>query len=237
MKPIRLASAIALATALVLTSPAHLLGHLFLLHGQAPATSAVDTAFQKFWDAHSPGDASRLIDGVIKSGVSYDEALRRLKQGRSYAAQKSGVVMTTNRTQDKVEHYYAVNVPAGYDPAKKYQVRFQLHGGVMGRPTNQPRNDGNIGNLAGPAEQFYVLPYGWTDAPWWSDDQVLNLTTIVDSLKRTYNIDENHVVISGVSDGATGAYYIGMRETTPFAPSDTPDTTTWFSSMLYERLS
>ncbi|HUK34136.1 MAG TPA: hypothetical protein VLV86_09515, partial [Vicinamibacterales bacterium] len=40
---------------------------------------------------------------------------------------------------------------------------------------------------------------------------------IVDSLKRTYNIDENHVVVSGVSDGATGAYYIAMRETTPFA--------------------
>src|SRR5215475_15378377 len=212
MTPIRLASAIALAMALVLTSR----GHLLLLHGQAPATSAVDTAFQKFWDAHSPGDASRLIDGVIKSGVSYDEALRRLKQGRSYAAQKSGVVMTTNRTEDKVEHYYAVTVPAAYDPARRYQVRFQLHGGVMGRTTNQPRNSGDIGALAG-TEQFYVIPYSWSDAPWWTDDQVLNLNTIIDTLKRTYNIDENRVVVSGVSDGGTGAYFIAMRETTPFA--------------------
>ena len=32
-----------------------------------------------------------------------------------------------------------------------------------------------------------------------------------------YNIDENRVVVAGVSDGATGAYYIGMHETTPFA--------------------
>ena len=215
MTPIRLASAIALATALVLTSGGHLLGHL-LLDGQAPAPSAVDTAFQKFWDARSPGDASRLIDGVIKSGVSYDEALRRLKQGRSYAAQTSGVVMTTNRTQDKVEHYYAVNVPAGYDPARRYQVRFQLHGGVMGRTTNQPRNSGDIGALAG-AEQFYVIPYSWSEAPWWTEDQVLNLNTIVDTLKRTYNIDENRVVVSGVSDGGTGAYYLAMRDTTPFA--------------------
>src|SRR5215467_9923146 len=212
MTPIRLASAIALATALVLTSR----GHLLLLHGQAPATSAVDTAFQKFWDARSSGDASRLVDGVIKSGVTFDDALRRLKEGRSYAAQKPGVVMTTNRTEDKVEHYYAVNVPAGYDPARRYQVRFQLHGGVMGRSTNQPRNSGEIGALAG-AEQFYVIPYSWTDAPWWSEDQVLNLAAIVDSLKRTYDIDENRVVVSGVSDGGTGAYYLAMRETTPFA--------------------
>jgi pimeloyl-ACP methyl ester carboxylesterase len=182
---------------------------------QAPTT--VDAAFQKFWDAKSPSDASKLVDTILKTGVTYDDALKRLKRGRSYTAQKTGVVMLTNKTEDKIEHYYAVNVPAGYDPAKSYQVRFQLHGGVMGRSTNQPRNSGDIGNLAGATEQFYVLPYGWTDAPWWSDDQVLNLTTIVDSLKRTYNIDENHVVVSGVSDGATGAYYIGMRETTPFA--------------------
>jgi pimeloyl-ACP methyl ester carboxylesterase len=178
---------------------------------------AVDTAFQKFFDARSPSDAAKVVDSVLKSGVTYDEALKRLKRGRLYTAQKTGVVMTTNKTDDKVEHYYAVNVPAAYDPAKRYQVRFQLHGGVMGRSTNQPRNSGEIGNLAGPTEQFYVLPYGWTDAPWWSDDQVLNLATIVDTLKRTYNIDENRVAVSGVSDGATGAYYVAMRETTPFA--------------------
>jgi pimeloyl-ACP methyl ester carboxylesterase len=186
-----------------------------VVHAQSP--SVVDTPFQKFWDARSPGEASKLVDTVLKMGVTYDEALAQLKRGRAYSSQKSGVVMLTNRTDGRIEHYYAVNVPAGYDPAKKYQVRFQLHGGVMGRSTNQPRNSGDIGNLAGPAEQFYVLPYGWTEAPWWSDDQVLNLAAIVDSLKRTYNIDENRVVVSGVSDGATGAYYLAMRETTPFA--------------------
>ena len=181
------------------------------------AQTSVDSAFQTFWNAKSPADAAGHVDAVVKSGVSFDEALRRLKQGRTYGpAPKTGVLMLTNRT-DHVDHYYAVNVPASYDPAKRYQVRFQLHGGVMGRATNQPRNTGDIGALAGPAEQFYVLPYGWTDAPWWSDDQVLNFAAIVDSLKRTYNIDENRVALAGVSDGATGLYYIAMRDTTPYA--------------------
>ena len=183
----------------------------------AQSASPVDLAFQKFWDARSPSEAAKLVDAVVKTGITYDDAVKQLKRGRTYSSQKTGVVMLTNKTDDKVEHYYAVNVPASYDPAKRYQVRFQLHGGVMGRSTNQPRNSGNIGNLAGDTEQFYVLPYGWTDAPWWSDDQVLNLATIADSLKRTYNIDENRVVVSGVSDGATGAYYVAMRESTPFA--------------------
>src|ERR1043166_4339893 len=67
------------------------------------------------------------------------------------------------------------------------------------------------------AEQIYVVPYSWVDSPWWSDDQVGNLRNILDALKRSYNVDENRVVVSGVSDGGTGAYYIGMRDTTPYA--------------------
>jgi hypothetical protein len=186
------------------------------VRGQS-AAPGIDAAFQKFWDAKSPAEAGKQVEALLKTGVTYDDALRQLRQGRAYGPQKTGVVMTTNKTADKVEHYYAVNVPAGYDPSKRYQVRFQLHGGVMGRSTNQPRNTGDIGNLAGATEQFYVLPYGWTEAPWWGEDQVLNMSAIVDSLKRTYNIDENRVAMSGVSDGATGLYYIAMQDTTPFA--------------------
>jgi pimeloyl-ACP methyl ester carboxylesterase len=133
-------------------------------------------------------------------------------------------VQLSNRTVDGVEHNYAVTVPAGYDPARRYQVRFQLHGGVGGRVDNKPRGNGQIGTLSGNgsgegagAEQFYVIPYAWSDEPWWSDDQVLNLHAIVDALKRRYNIDENRVVVAGVSDGGTGAYYVAMRDTTPYA--------------------
>ena len=184
--------------------------------GTQSETARIDAAFQKFWLADSPEQATRLADDVIKSGVSFDEALSRLKAGRRYTAQQPGIIKLMNRTRDGVEHYFAVTVPESYDPAKKYQVRFQLHGGVDGRADNQPRGSGAIGQLAG-AEQIYVLPYSWRDAPWWSDDQVLNFDAIIDQLKRTYNVDENRVVVAGVSDGGTGAYYIAMRNTTPFA--------------------
>src|SRR5262245_52590309 len=90
MKPTLLVSAILLTAGFV------------AVQGQAP--SSLDTAFQKFWDAKSPAEAARVVDGVIKSGVTYEDALQRLKKGRPFAAQKSGVVMLTNRTEDKVEH-------------------------------------------------------------------------------------------------------------------------------------
>jgi hypothetical protein len=180
------------------------------------AQNRSEAAFQKFWSARSPAEAERTIEDIVKSGIGFDDALRRLKAGRPYAAEKTGVVMLRHKAKDGNEYFYAVNVPSNYDPGRRYQVRFQLHGGVGGRVNNQPRGTGEIGALAG-AEQIYVIPYSWNDAPWWSDHQVLNLDMIVDTLKRIYNVDENRVVVAGVSDGGTGAYFIAMRRTTAYA--------------------
>lgn len=210
----RIACRLITAAALVLLPSAH--SQSRSTNSQPPTGTGVASAFQKFWTADSPKAAARAAEEIEESGVPFDDALRRLKLGRTYAAQKTGVIQLKNRTGDGIEHFYAVNVPPTYDPARRYQVRFQLHGGIGARAGNAPRGTGEIGPLAG-AEQIYVLPYAWEEAPWWGHDQILNLNAILDTLKRTYNVDENRVVLSGVSDGATGAYYIAMRNTTPFA--------------------
>src|SRR5262245_33424654 len=180
------------------------------------AQSGVDAAFTQFWAAKNPIEAQQRVDAVVASGVTFDDAFHRLHQGRSYATQPTGQVRLSNRTSDGVEHHFVLNVPESYDPARAYQVRFQLHGGVMMRGDSHIVGPGTIGALAG-AEQIYIVPYSWDAAPWWSDDQLLNLADILDAAKRAYNIDENRVALSGVSDGGTGAYYVAMRETTPFS--------------------
>jgi predicted esterase len=142
--------------------------------------------------------------------------LKRFKAGRSYAAKvKKGVVTTSYHGPNGLEFFYALNIPESYDPTRKYQARIQLHGGVS-RETNGIRGDGSIGALSG-AEQIYILPYGWDAAPWWGEAQIENMRTILDTVKRTYNVDENRVAVAGVSDGGTGAYYIAMRDMTPYA--------------------
>jgi hypothetical protein len=183
---------------------------------QKTQNAAVDTAFAAFWAATSTSQAAGDAEAVVRSGVGFDEAYRRLKQGKTYTAQKTGQVRMSNLTKDGVEHNFVLNIPDNYDPARKYQVRFQLHGGVGGRPDNKPVGSGTVGQLAG-AEQIYAIPYAWAREPWWTDDQALNLVEILDAAKRLYNVDENRVVVSGVSDGGTGAYFIAMRHTTPFA--------------------
>jgi acetyl esterase/lipase len=191
------------------------LGLLASTFAASAASADIDAAFKAFWAARTPQDAAKVVPDLLRSGLTVDEAVKRLKAGRPYSpAVPKGVVKASYKAHGR-EFFYAVNVPASYDPAERYQVRFQLHGGVM-RPSNQPRGDGTIGALAGD-EQIYIIPYAWADAPWWGEEQLDNLSAILDTVKRTYNVDENRVALAGVSDGGTGAFYIAMRHTTPFA--------------------
>jgi hypothetical protein len=182
----------------------------------APASVITDAAFSTFFHARTAREAAAASDQIVASGVGFDAAFGRLRQGRVYSRDvPRGVVQGSYRSETG-EYFYTLDVPERYDPARKYQVRMQLHGGVGRRETNTlPRSGANV-RLPG-VEQIYVMPYAWRDAPWWTGRQVENLRAILDVVKRTYNVDENRVVLSGVSDGGTGAYYSAMRETTPFA--------------------
>jgi acetyl esterase/lipase len=180
------------------------------------AQAAPAAVFGAFWAARNPQDAARAAETIAKSAVSFDAAVAALEQGRPYAAEVARGVVRASHTVDGIEFPYVIEVPQSYTPAKKYPVRVQLHGGV-GRPDAAPRD--GIGQLASPdgVEQIYVLPTAWSDAEWWTDRQLANLRAILDAVKRTYNVDENRVVLSGVSDGGTATYYFAMRDITPFA--------------------
>lgn len=183
--------------------------------GLRAQTSGVDAAFQRFWSARDRTEAAAAVDAVVRSGASPGDAISRLRRGRTYSTDAPrGVVRASHRT-GATEFAYSIDVPASYTPTRKYQVRVQLHGGIS-RPDPSARGTGAIGALAG-AEQIYVLPTAWAEAPWWSDAQIDNLRFILDDVKRRYNVDENRIVLSGVSDGGTSAYYVAMRDTTPFA--------------------
>lgn len=179
-------------------------------------TPAVDAALTTFFEARTARDAAAASAQIVASGVEFDEAFRRLKQGRAYSRDVARGIVQKGYRGENGDSFYTLDVPASYDPAKSYQVRVQLHGGVGRMEGNTPPRAGVTLQLPG-VEQIYLMPQAWRDAPWWSSRQVGNVRTILDLVKRTYNVDENRVVISGVSDGGTGAFYIAMRDTTPFA--------------------
>jgi hypothetical protein len=95
---------------------------------QKPSEPLVD----KFFAAESAADAEAIAAGM--SSLDFDYAYGRLKQGRTYLDEKRGEYSLRWKSKSGPFFNNVVDVPADYDPAQKYQLRVQLHGGV-GRPS------------------------------------------------------------------------------------------------------
>ncbi|HYU78387.1 MAG TPA: hypothetical protein VEK56_05340 [Vicinamibacterales bacterium] len=211
----------------------------------AGQSTAVDKLFDAYWKADSAAEAARAADRLIKAGVDFDAAWSKLKAGRSYKNERTGGFSWRYPASQGAVFDNGIEVPDDYDPARPWQVRVQLHGGVN-RPAparaalgTQSLEDseggadvpGGQGAGAGapnlsrrrapnriPGEnQIYIFPSGWADAQWWHANQVDNILRLVDRLKRHYNIDESRVYLTGISDGGTGVYYMTMRESTTWS--------------------
>lgn len=146
--------------------------------------------------------------------ADFDAEWARLKRGRDYKQAETGQI-TYRIPLHGLTFETLIDVPESYDPARKWPVRVQLHGGVN-RPLDSPRRRGPNG-IVGSTPQIYVYPRAWSDAMWWQAAQVDNVLTVLDKLKSEYNVDESRVYVTGFSDGGTGAFFFGMRAPTPFA--------------------
>ncbi len=177
------------------------------------AAGNVDAAFKTFWDAPDTAAADKTVRGIIDSGADFDEIWTKLKAGRTYTKEKTGVIrMSASVGGVSVENL--IEIPTEYDPAKKWEVRVQLHGGV-GR---EPQEGRQPQSLRIPGEsQIYLEPQASEEAAWWHTSQVDNILGLVDSVKRKYNVDEARIYITGISDGGTGTYFFAMREPNPWS--------------------
>ncbi|MEO8361153.1 MAG: PDZ domain-containing protein [Vicinamibacteria bacterium] len=184
--------------------------------------ATVDRAFDAYWNAGSVKAADKAAEGIFSSGASFATVVGRLADGRAYkTSAETGEIQWPTLAGGGSAHATTVVVPTNYNPMVKYPVRVFLHGGVArpdapegegsGRP-NRPRR-----RMEFKPQYIAVYPSGYADAQWWFFNQVTNLNEILDRLKRSYNIDENRVHLMGVSDGGTGAYFVGAKDPTPWS--------------------
>ena len=66
-------------------------------------------------------------------------------------------------------------------------------------------------------DRIVVVPASWNEAFWWHENQADNLPAILNVLKTSYNIDEDKVTLTGISDGGTGAYFFAFKQPTQWA--------------------
>ena len=179
----------------------------------AQSAGNVDAAFRAFWDAPTISAAEKTVHAIVESGVDFDGAWTRLKGGRTYAKEKTGLIRhPTNVGGESFEAL--IEIPAEYDPAKKWPLRVQLHGGV-GRPP-QPGRQPQSTRIPG-EPQIYIEPQASDDNAWWHTSQVENILSLLDMVKRKYNVDETQTYLTGISDGGTGTYFFALREPNPWS--------------------
>jgi len=199
----------------------HLVTLALAVGALAAAQTPIDGLFDKFFAAESPADAA-VIGEQIAAAADFEAAYARLKQGRRYLDEKRGEYPLRWRSKAGPFFNNVVDVPADYDPSRKWPLRVQLHGGI-GRPSPNAVPPGRQAPAPGekPArtpnriegeKQIYLHPSGWAQAQWWDEEQVDNIVRAVDVLKRKYNIDESLIYITGISDGGTGVYYLALKE-------------------------
>lgn len=206
-----LVSSRALAVALVALVVA-----LAAASGVAQAPPA-DAAWLAYWRAESPKAALSQAEGLLKAGVTFDDAWARLKRGRTYGPAPTGSRRLRFSAQAGVAYDNTIDVPADYDPARAWPVRVQLHGGVDRQDPEEGRRRRGGGNRLPGEPQIVIEPFGWADSAWWHTSQVDNILTLVDRVKRQYNVDESRVYLTGTSDGGTGTFYLAMRVPTVFS--------------------
>lgn len=194
---------------------------IVLMTPMAGATrqSPLDAAWQRYLEAPTSADALAAVDPLIAS-IGASEAnlgpiLARLRTGRSYPPRPAGQTTFRFTASDGTALESVVDVPEGYRPDRRWPVRIQLHGGI-GRPESAEARAVMPNRIQG-EEAIYLYPRGHAKAEWWHLNQYEHIVALLDWVKRTYNVDENRVYMTGISDGATGDYFYAMKLTTPFS--------------------
>ena len=191
-----------------------MMGKLF----SQPADSVNNSLVSKYLQADK-NIKKKIAKELIRRDIDFDHLYNQIKQGKQYREDvQKGFWEHNFISKIGIEHPNLVFIPYKYDPAKKYEVRINLHGAVstlnMRKWLSTIDRTDTIWNSV---NKISLFPASWALSKWWSYSQYENLSELVEFVKENYNIDENSISLSGISDGGTGIYYLSNFYQTPFS--------------------
>lgn len=194
---------------------------IVLFQANVIAEEAADTQklLSNFWSATSSEEIKRSQEKLIEAVPDIGSLYELVHAGPEFSADVPlGQSESARYTEEGIRFPYVILVPEGYDPTISYPVDFMLHGGVS-RPEWEPggawwrRGYDSLKQ----DDRIMVVPASWDEAFWWFDNQADSLPEILKSIKQTYNVDDNRVTLTGVSDGGTGTYFFAFKQPTEWA--------------------
>lgn len=180
--------------------------------------SDVNQTISTFLQANTK-EKEKISKKIVRFNPDFSIVYDLLKKGKSYSTNVTKGFFEHNfKNNYGIEHPNLVFIPYQYDPAKKYQVRIFLHGAVstfdMRRWVSTINRSDTVWNSV---KTINLYPASWMLSKWWNYSQYENISNLIEYIKTIYNVDENDISITGISDGATGIYYLSNFYQTPFS--------------------
>lgn len=157
--------------------------------------------------------------------------LERLEQGVDpYPLERGKIVNRGYRSVISPElQGYAVYVPPDYDPSRRYPLYLCLHGGssngnlflgvVLGNNLDWLSYNEHLYDDFEPRwtpDWIVVAPTGFGQVMWrWMGEK--DVLDVLADVQRNYSVDDERIVLAGVSNGGVGTYTIGMRHAWRFS--------------------
>ncbi len=124
---------------------------------------------------------------------------------------------------------YAIYLPPDYDPSRRYPLYVALHGGssngnlflgvVLGNNMDWQRYDEFVYDDFTPRwtpDWIVVAPTGFGQILWrWMGEQ--DVLDVIADVQKHYAVDEDRVVLGGLSNGGLGTHAIGTRHAWRFS--------------------
>lgn len=179
------------------------------LIGFSQDTRGLKEAMAAFWESRSLNEKQDAAKKIVKLKPDFYEVYRMLQKGKPYSSEiKKGFVEKTIFIPPGLKHYNVIFVPFDYNPEQKYDVKIFLHGAVSQSNPKQLLRWIDTTDLQWKnVKHIGIYPAAWCESKWWNPSQTENICQLIGFVKENYNVDDDRVYISGISDGATGAFY------------------------------
>lgn len=133
---------------------------------------------------------------------------------------KGELIEETTLCTDDVRRPYVLYIPSECDPETPTPMLVVLHGGVnRSELIEDPLSYADEHPLTWMCEEegwFALYPFGHEGATWWDEVGMANISNLIRTVKKEYNIDDDRIWMGGFSDGASASFLFAMVNPTDY---------------------
>ena len=177
-----------------------------------PWASADTVALVRQYLRADDQDAERLLPKLTGRRVTEIEAaLHQVLDEPPSRSGPTGMLPDQSIRVGDADYRYALYVPPSYTPAKIYPLIICLHGAGFG-------GDAYLDRWQPRLQEAYILACPTIeDGAWWTKEAEALVLAVLDEVSRAYRIEPDRVFLSGMSNGGTGTFLIGLNHADRFA--------------------